>query len=69
MRELAAELKVPLVDVHAGYPAFAKKHQTDVIGMLPDGMHPNDLGQEQQLGAYGGYEPAETRSGNSIVSG
>ncbi|WP_170266963.1 GDSL-type esterase/lipase family protein [Brevifollis gellanilyticus] len=46
MRELAAELKVPLVDVHAEYPAFAKKHQTDVSGMLPDGMHPNDLGHE-----------------------
>ncbi|MBN8420988.1 MAG: exo-alpha-sialidase [Verrucomicrobia bacterium] len=46
MRTLAAELKVPLVDVRAAYPDFAAKHQTTVEGILPDGMHPNDLGQE-----------------------
>jgi lysophospholipase L1-like esterase len=46
LRELAAELKVPLVDVRAAYPDFAAKHQTTIEGMLLDGMHPNDLGQE-----------------------
>jgi len=46
LRKLAAELKVPLVDVRAAYPDFAAKHQTTIDGMLLDGMHPNDLGQE-----------------------
>lgn len=46
LRQLAAELKVPLVDVRSAYPDFAAKHQTTVEGMLLDGMHPNDLGQE-----------------------
>lgn len=46
LRKLAAELKVPLVDVRAAYPDFAAKHQTTIEGMLLDGMHPNDLGQE-----------------------
>lgn len=46
LRELAAELKVPLVDVHAAYPDFAGKHQTTVDGLLLDGMHPNDLGHQ-----------------------
>lgn len=46
LRQLAAELKVPLVDVRAAYPGFAAKHQTTVEGMLLDGMHPNDLGQQ-----------------------
>jgi len=46
LRTLAAELKVPLMDVRAAYPDFAAKHHTTVEGMLPDGMHPNDLGQE-----------------------
>lgn len=46
LRKLAAELKVPLVDVRAAYPEFAAKHQTTIEGMLLDGMHPNDLGQQ-----------------------
>jgi len=46
LRKLAAELKVPLVDVRAAYPEFAKQHQTTIDGLLLDGMHPNDLGQE-----------------------
>ncbi len=46
LRKLAAELKVPLVDVRAAYPEFAAKHQTTTEGMLLDGMHPNDLGQQ-----------------------
>ncbi len=46
LRKLAAELKVPLVDVRSAYPDFAAKHQTTIEGMLLDGMHPNDLGQE-----------------------
>lgn len=46
LRKLAAKLKVPLVDVRAAYPDFAAKHQTTIDGMLLDGMHPNDLGQE-----------------------
>lgn len=44
LRTLARELALPLVDVHAAYPAFAKKHHTDVAGLLPDGAHPGDLG-------------------------
>ncbi|OYW76370.1 MAG: hypothetical protein B7Z37_09100 [Verrucomicrobia bacterium 12-59-8] len=46
LRELAAELKVPLVDVRAAYPDFAAQHQTTIDGLLLDGMHPNDLGQQ-----------------------
>ena len=46
LRKLAADLKVPLVDVRAAYPEFAAKHQTTIEGMLLDGMHPNDLGQQ-----------------------
>lgn len=46
MRKLADELKVPLVDVHAAYPTFAAKHQTTIDAMLPDGMHPGDLGHQ-----------------------
>jgi sialidase-1 len=46
LRKLAAELKVTLVDVRAAYPEFAAKHQTTIEGMLLDGMHPNDLGQQ-----------------------
>jgi lysophospholipase L1-like esterase len=44
VRDLARELGLPLADVHAAYPAFAKRHQTDVAGLLPDGAHPGDLG-------------------------
>ena len=46
LRKLAAEMKVPLVDVHAAYPAFAAKRQTTLDSLLPDGMHPGDLGHE-----------------------
>ena len=44
LRLLARELALPLVDVHSAYPAFAKQHQTDVAGLLPDGVHPGDAG-------------------------
>jgi lysophospholipase L1-like esterase len=50
VRSLARELALPLVDVHAAYPAFAKKHQTDVAGLLPDGIHPGDLGHQLVAG-------------------
>ncbi len=46
LRKLAAELQVPLVDVHAAYPAFALKHNTTIDTMLSDGMHPDDLGHQ-----------------------
>lgn len=46
LRKLAVEMKVPLVDVHAAYPAFAARHRTTVGDMLPDGMHPGDLGHQ-----------------------
>lgn len=50
VRSLARKLALPLVDVHAAYPAFAKKHQTDVAGLLPDGIHPGDLGHQLVAG-------------------
>jgi sialidase-1 len=46
LRKLAAEMKVPLVDIHAAYPAFAAKNKTTLDGLLLDGMHPNDLGHQ-----------------------
>jgi lysophospholipase L1-like esterase len=46
VRALAKELNVPLVDVHAAYPAFAAKKKTFITNMLTDGMHPGDLGHE-----------------------
>ena len=46
LRTLAQELAVPLVDVRAAYPAFAAQHGTTLDGLLPDGMHPNDLGHQ-----------------------
>lgn len=46
LRRLAAELQLPLVDVRAAYPAFAARQQTDLGGLLLDGMHPNDLGHQ-----------------------
>jgi len=46
LRKLASELKVPLVDVHAAYPAFAAKNKMTVEAMLTDGMHPGDLGHQ-----------------------
>jgi lysophospholipase L1-like esterase len=46
LRALAKELNVPLVDVHAAYLGFAAKKKTFITDMLPDGMHPGDLGHE-----------------------
>ncbi len=46
LRALASELKAPLVDVRAAYPAFAARHGTTVDGLLLDGVHPNDLGHQ-----------------------
>jgi lysophospholipase L1-like esterase len=46
LRQLATELKLPLVDVYAAYPAFAAQHQTSMDTLLLDGMHPNDLGHQ-----------------------
>jgi lysophospholipase L1-like esterase len=46
LRALAQELNVPLVDVHAAYPAFAARHHTTIDAMLLDGMHPGDRGHE-----------------------
>ncbi len=46
VRQLAAELKVPLLDVHAAYPAYAAKHQTTIDEMLLDGMHPGEIGHQ-----------------------
>jgi sialidase-1 len=46
LRALAKEMSVPLVDVHAAYAEFAKKRGTTIEAMLPDGMHPSDLGHE-----------------------
>jgi len=40
VRKLAAELRVPLVDIHKEF------HQRDVDQLLLDGMHPNDAGHE-----------------------
>ena len=44
--QLSQELKVPLVNIHAAYPEFAEAHNTDIDGLLLDGMHPNDLGHQ-----------------------
>ncbi|MEQ1859183.1 MAG: GDSL-type esterase/lipase family protein [Chthoniobacteraceae bacterium] len=41
VRKLAAELHVPLVDVHAIFTATG-----DIDALLLDGMHPNDRGHE-----------------------
>jgi len=46
LRKLATELKLPLVDVHAAYPAFAAKNKTTIEEMLLDGMHPGDIGHQ-----------------------
>jgi lysophospholipase L1-like esterase len=46
LRHLATELKLPLVDIHAAYPAFAIQHQISMDALLLDGMHPNDLGHQ-----------------------
>jgi lysophospholipase L1-like esterase len=44
VRKLAAELHVPLVDIHKAYQAQAKQQETTVDSLLLDGMHPNDAG-------------------------
>ncbi len=46
VRRLAKELGVPLVDVRAAYESFAAEKKTTVDALLPDGMHPGDLGHE-----------------------
>ena len=46
LRKLATELKVPLVDVHGAYAGFAAKNKTTVEELVPDGMHPGDLGHQ-----------------------
>ncbi len=46
VRQLAKELSVPLVDVHAAYPSYAAKHNTSVDQLLLDGMHPKDQGHQ-----------------------
>jgi lysophospholipase L1-like esterase len=46
VRRLAKELSLPLVDVRAAYETFAAEKKTTVDAMLPDGMHPGDLGHE-----------------------
>ena len=44
IREVAAELNVPLVDIHKIYHEQAEKQQKPVDQFLLDGMHPNDTG-------------------------
>ncbi len=46
IRQVSQELKSPLVDIRAAYPEFAKAHNTDIDGLLLDGMHPNELGHQ-----------------------
>lgn len=46
LRRLAAELKIPLIDVYAEYPGYAEKLGKPVDGLLLDGMHPGDAGHE-----------------------
>lgn len=46
LRQLARDLDLPLVDVHATYPGYAVKHHTSIDSMLLDGMHPSDLGHQ-----------------------
>lgn len=50
VRKLAIELKVPLIDIHALYPGFAKEHGKTIDDLLLDGMHPNDLGHQLVAG-------------------
>jgi lysophospholipase L1-like esterase len=46
VRSLAAELGLPLADVHAAYPDFATRRQTDVAALLTDGVHPGEAGHQ-----------------------
>jgi lysophospholipase L1-like esterase len=46
LRKLAEELNLPLIDIHAAYPAYAAAHKKSVDELLLDGMHPNDLGHQ-----------------------
>jgi lysophospholipase L1-like esterase len=44
MRALAAELKVPLVDVHSAYAEWSQSSGQPLDQLLLDGQHPNDAG-------------------------
>ncbi len=46
IRKLAAELQVPLVDLHTVYLTHAREKGIPVDELLLDGIHPNDAGQE-----------------------
>ncbi|MDZ4286885.1 MAG: exo-alpha-sialidase [Prosthecobacter sp.] len=46
VRKLASDLKLPLVDVYAAYPAFAVSHKRTIDELLLDGMHPGDSGHQ-----------------------
>ncbi len=46
VRRLAAERKVPLVDVFAAEEQYASVSGQSVDGLFLDGMHPNDRGHE-----------------------
>lgn len=44
MREMAAELQIPLVDLPAVWAAHLAENGGEVDALLLDGMHPNDAG-------------------------
>jgi lysophospholipase L1-like esterase len=44
MREMAAELQIPLVDLPAVWAAHLAEKGGEVDALLLDGMHPNDAG-------------------------
>jgi lysophospholipase L1-like esterase len=44
MRRVAADTRVPLVDIYAAYDAWAAEHKQNCQQLLLDGMHPNSLG-------------------------
>lgn len=44
MRQLAAELKVPLADTYAAYERWQQESGKELQQLLPDGMHPNSAG-------------------------
>lgn len=46
MRGVAAEMKVPLVDIHAAYAEYSKSTGKPAETLLLDGVHPNDDGQQ-----------------------
>ena len=45
-REVAREQGVTLVDVHENYQQHAKDPRRSLATLMPDGIHPNDQGQE-----------------------